>query len=317
MSSRAKNGLRLVAAVVLLMLVAWYVDPAKLKAALARGEPAYFAAALVFAILSNVASALRWSHIARILNLAAPYRRLLLMYWRGMALNTVLPGATLSGDTLRAMQLHRLGNPLWPASLSVVFDRLTGIWTLCIMSLVAAAVVFFSGADAPRSGVGLSTFPSTEVIVLYGVVLTALIAMPFYPFHALSFPIGAHPKLAKVRYSYREFVDHSVAIRERFIGPFLVSLVVQSFSAGALWLCALAIGLPLSAVMVFALAAPIFGMSALPVSVSGWGTREFAAVAVFGLVGVESEFAAATAILYGLCGALQGVIFSPLLLTKI
>ena len=78
-----------------------------------------------------------------------------------------------------------------------------------------------------------------------------------------------------------------------------------------------AVGLPLSTVMVFALAAPIFGMSALPVSVSGWGTREFATVAVFGLVGVESEFAAATAVLYGLCGALQGVIFSPLLLTKV
>ncbi|MBZ0095179.1 MAG: lysylphosphatidylglycerol synthase domain-containing protein, partial [Sulfuricella sp.] len=54
--------------------------------------------------------------------------------------------------------------------------------------------------------------------------------------------------------------------------------------------------------------------AALPVGIGGWGTREFAAVLVFGFAGVSGETAAATAILYGLCAVIQGILYAPLFL---
>jgi len=75
-------------------------------------------------------SAARWAYIARALSLTAPTLPLVTMYARGMTSNTLLPGATVSGDLLRSYELSRLGNPILESTASVAFDRFSGLWTL-------------------------------------------------------------------------------------------------------------------------------------------------------------------------------------------
>ena len=133
-----KIALRVVAGAALLALVIWYVDPRSLARSLAGVDPWLFAAAVGVAILSNVASALRWGAIARRLELSFSTKNILLMYARAITANMMLPGSLVSGDVLRSYQLSRLGNPLATSAWSVFLDRFSGLWILCAMSALAA-----------------------------------------------------------------------------------------------------------------------------------------------------------------------------------
>jgi uncharacterized protein (TIRG00374 family) len=136
--------------------VVWYADPPALAHKLAETDRRWFVLAVLLAIAANVVSAIRWAAIARA-GLIALTGRLLLMYARGITTNMLLPGATLSGDLLRSYQLAGLGNPFLRAALSVFFDRFSGLWVLCVMSLLAAAGMVAAGlasAAALPAGLG-------------------------------------------------------------------------------------------------------------------------------------------------------------------
>ncbi len=143
-----KLALRVAAGVALLALVIWYADPRALARSFAGVDPWLFAAAVGVAILSNLASAVRWSWIARALGLASPVFGSIVMYARGVTTNMLLPGAVVSGDVLRSFQLSRLGNPLAVSAWSVFLDRFSGLWILCAMSAAAALWLGFWGYAA-------------------------------------------------------------------------------------------------------------------------------------------------------------------------
>jgi uncharacterized membrane protein YbhN (UPF0104 family) len=144
-----KIALRVLAGVALLALVVWYVDPRALARSLAGVNPWLFAGAVGIAILSNVFSALRWSAIVRDLNLQVKTTAILLLYFRAVTANMMLPGSVVSGDVLRSYQLSRIGpNPLATSGWSVFLDRFSGLWILCAMSALAAAALGFWGYAA-------------------------------------------------------------------------------------------------------------------------------------------------------------------------
>lgn len=88
----------------------------------------------------------------------------------------------------------------------------------------------------------------------------------------------------------------------------MMSVAVQLLSAVALWLYARAVSADLALPVALAAAAPIFVMAALPIGYAGFGTRELAAVVVLAVAGVPADAAAATGLLYGIGGLLQGVL---------
>ena len=136
-----RHGLRIAGALAILALVAWYADPRAILASLAGFDPRYFVAAVISHATGNLASAVRWAHIARSLGLVAPTRPLIASYARGITTNTVLPGVTVGGDLLRSYELHRRGNPLSLSVFSAFLDRFSGLWVLCVLSLVATAAL--------------------------------------------------------------------------------------------------------------------------------------------------------------------------------
>ncbi|MEI7968780.1 MAG: lysylphosphatidylglycerol synthase transmembrane domain-containing protein [Betaproteobacteria bacterium] len=299
---------RLLGGAALLGLMTWIVGPRRLAAVLAQVNPGVFMLALVLSVASNVASAVRWARIATALGLAAPPLRLLPMYARGMTSNILLPGATLSGDMLRALELSRLGNPLLESTVSVAFDRFSGLWTLCVLSFAAAALASMSGLTLAAGAHGDS------VLTTYGILLGVIVALPFlpWPITALArLPFAAAARLADL---WARFRDPGTGLRRRLAGTLYLSLVVQALSALALAACGASIGLEAPLLLVIAAAAPVFVMAALPVGIAGFGTRELAAVAVLGLAGVGAEQAAATGLLYGTLGVIQGTLAAPLFL---
>lgn len=299
---------RVAGGIALLGLVVWIVGPERLTGSIARTDPARFALALAVAMASNVASATRWAYIARALGLVAPNGQLLLMYARGMTSNTLLPGATVSGDLLRSYELSRLGNPLVESTASVAFDRFSGLWTLCVLSFVAvgialAAGVALSGAVAGR-----------DVVLAYGTLLTAIVVAPFLPWPVAwlrRLPIKSAERIADL---WTRLHDPASGLKRRLVRSLALSILVQLLSASALMACAWSLGADVPYVIMLAAAAPIFVMAALPLGIAGFGTRELAAIAVLGLAGVPADVAAGTGLLYGICGVIQGMLAAPLFL---
>lgn len=289
--------------------MAWYADPAALARKLGGARVSLFALAVACAIAANVVSAARWAAIARALGMLAPTRRLILMYARGITTNMLLPGATLSGDLLRSYQLASLGNPFMRAALSVFFDRFSGLWVLCVMSLLAAAGLALSGLTHPAS--------MPQGFAGYLLLLTAIAVAPLLPWptrwlHVLG--VGLLDRLAQRVDALREKIRSD---KQALLRSLWLSVLVQLLSALTLWICARAVGMELSYFAMLAAAAPIFIMAALPVGYAGFGTRELAAVLVLGFLGVPGDQATAAALLYGLAAVAQGILAAPLFLARV
>ena len=282
---------RVAVGLALLAAVLWYADPMAIAAQLQAVAPLFFALGLAASIVSNLLSAARWAAIARALGLAASLPRAATMYFRGMTMNVLLPGATVSGDVLRGYQLARSQeNAGLRAAASVALDRLSGLWILCAMSLVSLGVAL--GSDFLVPGKSLYAYLAGLAIAL---------VLPWLPL-----PIKRLEELRR----------QAVGARGPLLASAWLSVLVQVFSAGALWAFAFAAGINLSYWVMLAAAAPIFVMGAVPLGWGGFGAREAAAVVVLGAIGVPADQATTAALLYGISAVLQGILAAPLFLIR-
>jgi len=305
---RFKAALRWGAAAALLSLILWLAGPQKLLRTLAGVDPAYFFAALLFSIASNLVSAVRWAHLARMLGLQAPTAPLIVFYARGITANSILPGATLSGDMLRGYQLHRMGNSLLRSGISVLFDRVSGLWVLTLMSLLAAMLAWSGGESLSGPVWGKS-------LAVAG-VLAAGVLLPFAFIFAHWWSWLPVKKLVSLIDQCVEAMHALLGSPAAMIRLVVLSVGVQVLSITALWLCGFAAGLQVPFVTMAMLAAPIFIMAAIPAGLGGWGTRELAAILLFGALGYSADLAATTGILYGLCGLAQAILAVPLMMKR-
>jgi len=290
--------LRLAVSLALLGAILWVIDGAGLWHRLASVDFSWFALALALGILANIVSAWRWLLIARGLGQEARPAALFIAYGRGVTLNTVLPGATLGGDAYRAVALQRLGNPLLKSAASVALDRLSGLWALFVLSWCAWLVWAFVGDSSP------------QVVLLHLVGMAAAIAMPWFAGMALGLM-----KLPAEAWAARllRLLSETAHFARMTLIP---SLVVQLATIAALWAALQSVAAEFSALYLMAVAAPVFFIAALPVSIGGFGTREAALAGYWLLAGLPVEVAVAGALLHGFATTLQGVLWAPLFLVK-
>jgi uncharacterized membrane protein YbhN (UPF0104 family) len=286
-----KTAVRIVVGVAILAAVIWYADPEALAVQLQAIDVKWFVVGLACSIVSNIISAARWAAIARGLALLAPLPAAIASYFRGMTMNVLLPGATVSGDLLRGYELSKLnGNLVLRCGLTVLLDRLSGLWVLCAMSLLALVVAHAQGMLALDRN-----------IAVYLAGLAVALALPWLPI-----PYAPWDRVRR----------HALAFGGPVFSSMWLSVLVQVFSAAALWLFGYAAGLDLTYPVMLAAAAPIFIMGAMPLGWGGFGARELSAVVVLGVLDVTPDQATATALLYGISAVLQGVLAAPLFLIR-
>lgn len=298
MNRSQKACIKALSGALLLGAVAYFADPAALWARLRAANGWWLAAGLGAAIASNIVSAWRWRALAQWLGAQMRWPDALRWYFQAIGLNALLPGAVVGGDVYRAVVLQRTGQGKAASSLSVLLDRLSGLWMLCAMGAVGAAV------SAPQLAPLLHMPPSWFVAVL--LLGTALwIALPW----ALLWWLGRRPAAPMPGWLQPLL---QAAARPDFNRQMLIqaasSCLVQILSAAALALGGKALGIELPvAAWAFAMA-PIFLMAALPVSVGGWGTREAASAIALGPFGVPAALAVGVGLIYGVYALVQGAL---------
>ena len=229
------------------------------------------------------------------------------VYFRAVAISALLPGAIVGGDIYRAVALNRLGQPALAAGLSVLLDRLSGLWMLLVLGALAAA---WGASDSRLSGLMPNALQAPGAIAWAGLAACLLVA-PVLAMLALRRLLARGMSgFAPIGPAWRErlaAIARQPAAARQYRLQIVASLAVQSLSIGAFALAGRALGVDLPAWAWAAAAVPVFLMATLPVSFGGWGTREAAAVVALAAFGVPAAPALGASVLYGLFALAQAL----------
>jgi uncharacterized membrane protein YbhN (UPF0104 family) len=264
------------------------VSPADLLAAMARVNLVLLAAAAVLYLLGQALSAVRWGVLGRAVGVDRPLRDYLRFYAAGMFFNLFGP-STLGGDAVRAWYLGH-GRRRGLAAATVLFDRASGLATL--VALAAAALL----ALRPRLPRALST---TVVVAGSALFVTWL----------------ACPRLVRVlprEHRVRRVVEHDLAPFWRD-GALLawaagLSLVFHVSQVAVQWVLGRALGVALPFAYCLVFHPLVVLLTALPVSLGGFGVREAGYVWLLGPVGVAPSAAVALSLLWFAVTAAAGLV---------
>lgn len=307
MRLRAAAWARIVAAPLLVAAILWWADPSRVVQEVAGADPAWLLAGLVAAALANLVSALRWRMLAVWLGQRIGVAAAAGVYFRAVAISALLPGAIVGGDIYRAVALNRLGQPALAAGLSVLLDRLSGLWMLLVLGTLAAA---WGASDSRLSGLMPNALQAPGAIAWAGLAACLLVA-PVLAMLALRRLLARGMSgFAPIGPAWRErlaAIARQPAAARQYWLQIVASLAVQSLSIGAFALAGRALGVDLPAWAWAAAAVPVFLMATLPVSFGGWGTREAAAVVALAAFGVPAAPALGASVLYGLFALAQAL----------
>jgi glycosyltransferase 2 family protein len=293
--ARAYRGFALRAGLGILVvaLLLWHFDARPILKLLARERPAFFTAAVVLYVASQVLSAFRWQILARVAGLRGRFGEYLAFYFVGMFTNLFVPGL-IGGDAARAIYLGRRQGKMGEAVASVAADR--GLGLLALFWFAAVCAITVTSVALPRAMV--------RITVILGVVsLVAFLAGPV-----------VSSILAHLPAKLRNFAGPAIIYLDRplaLLPAIVLSLILQALLAVCQYLLGRGLGLDLS-ITAFLLCVPIANVFAsLPVTFNGLGVRETAYLVLFGFAGVEKPDAIALGLLWfatTLIGGLTGVV---------
>jgi hypothetical protein len=268
-----------VTATLALLAYLWVrIDPLLVVARIGHTDAAILIAGTSVLALQPLIGAARWRLIIACLDLPPSFIDSFRWTYVSVFFGQVLP-ATVGADGVRVWLAHRGGSGLGAAFNSVALDRL-------MMLLTLAALIALGAPTLAR---------------LTGIKQLGLLAPLLW--------VGGAFGLAMLMVGDRL----PASWRTRWIGGAVGQLARDSrrffrapgFVLGAAALCLIGYGSLMVAIYLFAMAfgatarpfdflvlvPPVLAASTLPVSIGGWGTREFAMVAALGLAAIKPDTA--------------------------
>lgn len=235
----------------------------------------------------------RWSLLMRELDLQPPpLIDTTALYTIGIYLGAVTPGQ--AGDFVKGWYLRERGQPLAPALLSVMIDRL---FDLLVMAALATLGIFALGQWLPSRelqtllviamGAGLTIM--TVLLVMRGPrqwLLTRLLPAVL--------PGRLHASLLRLNEQFA-----SLSLNPRLVLLVgVASLVSASFTFWRLWLLFAALDVLVPLYVVVGVSALIAILQVLPISIGGVGVRDAALIGVLAPYGYSTEQALSVSALF-------------------
>ena len=268
---------RVAVSVALLWLVSRYVDVAAVLSRLSQLRPGWVALGLAVSVLQVGVLAWRWRYTAARLGVDLPLRKALAEYYLGILLNQLLPGG-VAGDVSRAWRHARTDVPTGPAVRAVILERASAQVVMTLVAVVSVLVLpWASGAFRVSAAIAAA--------VLLGLMLRTLARQPEADSPARRF-------WADTR--------RALLARDAFAAQLASALLVVASYIVVFLVAARAVGMETPLTSVLPLVAPVLMTMLIPVTVAGWGIREAAAVALWGLTGLTPADGAAISVTYGL-----------------
>jgi uncharacterized membrane protein YbhN (UPF0104 family) len=275
------------------LLVFGNIDWTALMRLVARADPMRLAVAGLVLSVQFAILVWRWQLVIELLGGGTVTSgALAIALGRSMLIGQPLP-STMGGDAVRMLALSRQTG-LALAARSVICDRVTALAVL--VALVVIMLPFFAWLVGERSALVPLTAVSLGGAVAFFLVLAQprlLVALPWLGGHVATLA-------ADIRQAFVSGARGYVML--------LLALAVHLLSVLLIYELAQALATQISLMDCLLIVPPTLLISAIPISLGGWGVREGVLAAGFALVGVSSESGVATSVLFGLTGPLIGLI---------
>ena len=211
------------------------------------------------------------------------YGRLLKLYYVGLFFNNFMPG-NVGGDVKKVYDIRMQGgqDSVGAGFTATVFDRLYGLFFVTIFTLAMGAL-FFAYDDAQRAFL----WPSVWIFLGFCTMFAALFSRRLGNLCCLAMskvlPGRVQERVIHMFNRFRDF--RSVKL---WIQISLLSVATQSLRILVHYFCGIAVGVALSISWYFYYIPLVAIVSALPISIGGFGPREFLAQSLFARAGVAS-----------------------------
>jgi uncharacterized protein (TIRG00374 family) len=301
---RARQPLRLTAAIGLTALMLWWAGPTSVWQAARGARWSWMGIALVLVAADRSLMAYRWIALLRAIPSAAhPHLRdILRVFFVSSYLGTFLP-SSVGGDAARTYALSRLAVPATDAFASVFLDRLLGVVSLLIMAVVGLLLA----RDLAHDPAVIVALIATTLLcaVAIAVIFSRQAAILG---HAIARRLPS-PRAGRLTTGVVEGLQRYAPERGMLALVLAASIAVQVLRVLQAYSLGRALGLAPPATTYFAFVPIILLVMLLPISVNGLGTSQIAFVGLFGRVGVPEGPAFALSILFlalGVLGNLPG-----------
>ena len=247
------------------------------------------AAAMLVVLVQAIICGLRWEVVLAAIGKPLGFLKAFQLALIGSFFNQTLPSA-VGGDAVRMFKAYRYGLGLRGAVNGVVLERVVTVVALVV--LVDAIQPWF----VPRVDDAMKT------MIIPGLILVTLGTIVGLVFLML---LDRLPGALQRWRLVRGLGNLGIDARRLFFSGYFPRAMVWGFMSHinlSFGVFLLAIGLSLDLIWLdcLVLMPPVILVMTLPISIAGWGVREAAMVAFFGLIGVSPEDAVVLSILFGL-----------------
>jgi glycosyltransferase 2 family protein len=243
----------------------------------------YLLAAFLLYLACNFIAIFRWRYILNTLGVKTDLGLVSYLFYVGLYFNLAVP-SFVAQDVFRGTALaSRSRSETGKVASSVLMDRFSGMTAIALTSL--GAFLFSGGMFKSKPAVLIA------LLVLWGITATgALIIFSRRLFSWITLLLGKRP----LRQKLIDFHDHLIFFRDKpliFLKVTLASLLIQAISALFFYVCAIALGVEKNVGVFFLLVPIVTSIASIPLTPSGIGTRDAAAVLFFPMVGIAHNVA--------------------------
>jgi len=279
-------AVKLAISAALIALVVQAFDVRGLAAQLSRVEAGAVVLAVCLMLVAAPLQAARWRITLASNGNRLPFARVLAIVLIGNFFSQVLP-SSIGGDAARIWCAYRAGLTPADAAATVILDRMISLLGLLVLSLCCLPWLLALVPDAA----------ARSAIVL--VVMSGIGGfLAFVVFHRLL----DRWQVARALSGFAELVRR-LAFSPRLLQALAVSIAAMFVFTFVVFQLARALGAGIGYVDCLLLVPPVLLVSAIPISVAGWGVREGAMVVALGFAGVEPATAFGVSVLFGVTAA--------------
>jgi uncharacterized membrane protein YbhN (UPF0104 family) len=275
--------LRWVVSAALLSVLAWQTSWADVVARFADLRAGWWCAAFVLLLLGLTGSARRWQIYANEVGFDGPWWQFCTYYFVGMFFNLVLP-TSVGGDVVRVVYLNDQGSRKWPAFVSVLLERASGLMVLIAFACVG---LFFCPF----------TLPAWVLACVWGSAAGSLLAVLVVRYAA------CWRWLSQDQREQLRLIIDLLQLPRLWARTAMLSVLTQAAGVVVVWCLAMSIGLDVPFAYVCVFAPMLTLLMLLPVSVGGMGVREGGMVLFLAPLGIDTGSALTLAFLLFSVGA--------------
>jgi uncharacterized protein (TIRG00374 family) len=284
----------------------WQLGPQSLKEVFQKVNLWWFTAGVLTMGVVCLVGILRWQMILGVQELKLRFPRASSIFFVGMFFNAFLLGST-GGDVIKAWYVaHETHHKKAEAVATVVVDRLIGLLALFVLTLVMMAIYWHRVFDDVR----LRSFAVITLLFVLSCVAVTILGLwkgfvdKLPKLRQFLERLPRYDMLRRMVQAYRQYASHPVVL----LNAVLLSFLVHLSSMLSIWFIGQGMGIKSAHGLVdYLLYLPIINsVTAIPISISGFGVRELMYAEMFGAVGV----AASTAVALSLLGYLASLFWS-------